>query len=155
IIVQYGIRYTNVGYAPYYPTSQFLIFGSDNWKKIPYTWNQTFFVPNQVDQKLAFKNDYQPWKTHNTWMQQPVRKPCDIDFDDDVDQDDINAITAARGQTVQPGDWRDYDKDGVITVNDARACTQRCTLGNCAITSPAGRILSVSPRQVFPGSTVN
>ena len=41
-------------------------------KKIPTVWNQTYFVPNQVDEKLAFKNDYQPWKTHNTWMQQPL-----------------------------------------------------------------------------------
>lgn len=155
IIVNYGVRSGGLEYQPSYPTSQFLIFGSDQWKKIPTTWNQTFFVPNQVDQKLNFKHDYQPWKTHNTWMQQPLRKPCDIDFDDDVDQEDINAITSARGQTALPGDWRDYDKDGLITVNDARACTQLCTSGNCAITNPGGRILSVSPRQVFPGSTVN
>src|SRR5262249_9933685 len=142
-------------FEPKYPPADFLIFGSDQWKKIPTNWNQYYFVPRQVDQKLAFKGDYQPWKTHNTWMQQPVRKPCDIDFDDDVDQDDIAAITAARGQTVPPGDWRDYDKDGIITVNDARACTQLCTKANCALISPTAHILSVAPRQVFPGSTVN
>ncbi|HEY1238986.1 MAG TPA: hypothetical protein VGF16_00455, partial [Bryobacteraceae bacterium] len=156
IIASYSLPWTyDNSYEPKYPAADFLVFGSDQWKKIPSTWNQHYFVPNQVDQKLAFKNDYQPWKTHNTWMQQPLRKPCDVDFDDDVDQNDINAITAARGQTAPPGDWRDYDKDGLITVNDARACTQLCSLANCAVINPAGHILSVSPRRVFPGSTVN
>ncbi len=156
IIVNYSLPWTYDGsYEPRYPPADFLVFGSDQWKKIPSTWNQFFFVPNQVDQKLAFKHDYQPWKTHNTWMQQPLRKPCDVDFDDDVDQNDISAITAARGQTVPAGDWRDYNKDGLITIDDARACTQRCTLGNCAQINPTGHILSVTPRQVFPGSTAN
>jgi hypothetical protein len=156
IIVNYSLPWTYDGsYEPRYPAADFLVFGSDQWKKIPSTWNQHFFVPNQVDQKLAFKHDYQPWKTHNTWMQQPLRKPCDVDFDDDVDQNDINAITSARGQTVPAGDWRDYDKDRLITVNDARACTQLCTLGNCAVINATGHILSVSPRRAFPGSTLN
>ncbi len=156
VIVSYALRFSYDGsYEPQYPAAEYLVFGGDQWKKLPTVWNQHYFVPNQVDQKLAFKNDYQPWKTHNTWMQQPLRKPCDIDFDDDVDQEDINAILNARGQAAQPGDFRDFDKDGLITVNDARACTQRCTLANCAVTTPGGRILSVSPRQVFPGATVN
>lgn len=156
IIVSYSLPWTyDNSFEPRYPPADFLVFGSDQWKKIPATWNQHFFVPNQVDQKLAFKHDYQPWKTHNTWMQQPLRKPCDIDFDDDVDLNDINAITAARGQTALPGDWRDYDKDGLITVNDARACTLRCTLANCAAINPTGHILSVAPRQAFPGSTAS
>jgi hypothetical protein len=74
IIVSYAVRNPySAWFEPRYPTSQFLVFGSDSWKKIPTVWNQTYFVPNQVDEKLAFKNEYQPWKTHNTWMQQPLR----------------------------------------------------------------------------------
>jgi hypothetical protein len=74
IIASYAVRYPySAWFEPRYPTSQFLVFGSDSSKKIPTVWNQTYFVPNQVDEKLAFKHDYQPWKTHNTWMQQPLQ----------------------------------------------------------------------------------
>ncbi|MDX2151370.1 MAG: hypothetical protein SFV54_11605 [Bryobacteraceae bacterium] len=156
VVVSYGTGLSgyNAWYEPYYPGAQFLIFGSDQWKKLPTTWNQFFFVPGQVDEKLAFRHDYQPWKTHNSWMQQPMRKPCDADYDNDVDSADIAAITAARGKTAVAGDYRDFDKDGVITVNDARACALRCTGANCAAINPPARILSVNPRRVFPGSTV-
>jgi hypothetical protein len=76
IIASYALRYPySASFEPRYPTSQFLVFGSDSWKKIPTVWNQTYFVPNQVDEKLAFKHDYKPWTTHNTWMQQPPLLP--------------------------------------------------------------------------------
>lgn len=58
---------------------------------------------------------------------------CDINKDGRIDRIDINAIFAARGQKVQPGDPRDLDGDGLITVNDARGCTLKCTSPNCAI----------------------
>jgi hypothetical protein len=57
---------------------------------------------------------------------------CFVDSDNDVDLDDINLILAARGQSATPGDPRDADRDGVITVNDARACTRQCTRFRCA-----------------------
>ncbi|MCC6532016.1 MAG: hypothetical protein IT531_05665 [Burkholderiales bacterium] len=57
---------------------------------------------------------------------------CDIDQDGDIDRIDVAAITAARGQSAQPGDPRDADQNGIINVNDARACTLRCTRPNCA-----------------------
>ena len=57
---------------------------------------------------------------------------CDIDNDRDVDRHDINVIFTSRGQSAVPGDGRDADGDGVITVNDARACTLLCTRPKCA-----------------------
>ncbi|MGY6274995.1 CARDB domain-containing protein [Methylomonas sp. MgM2] len=57
---------------------------------------------------------------------------CDIDQDGDVDRNDTSLITAARNQPALPGDLRDYDDDGIITVNDARACVLKCTRNRCA-----------------------
>lgn len=158
VIVQHGTAgsdSTKLAWEPTVKPTQFYIYGSDAWKKIPITWNQRYFVPGQVDNKLAFRHDYQPWKSHNTWMQQPLRKPCDIDYDDDIDQNDVNLIFAARGQAAQANDWRDIDRDGTITVTDGRACSLKCTLPNCAAINQPARILSVTPRQVFPGTSAS
>ncbi|MEM7255522.1 MAG: putative Ig domain-containing protein, partial [Pseudomonadota bacterium] len=57
---------------------------------------------------------------------------CDLDVDRDVDRDDIAIIFAARGQAASPGDPRDIDGNGLITVNDARACVLQCTNLRCA-----------------------
>ena len=53
------------------------------------------------------------------------RQPCDADGDGIIDLADIQAIFAARNQLAAPGDPRDVDHDGLITVNDARICTLR------------------------------
>jgi hypothetical protein len=59
---------------------------------------------------------------------------CDVDVDADIDRNDIALINAARNRPASgPTDPRDPDRDGAITVNDARICTQRCTLAQCAI----------------------
>lgn len=57
---------------------------------------------------------------------------CDINNNGIVDRNDIAAIFAARGTQAQPGDPRDADRDGLITVNDARQCTLQCTNYKCA-----------------------
>lgn len=57
---------------------------------------------------------------------------CDVDGDADVDSTDVNAIRAAIGQTPTPGDPRDANADGLITMNDARACVLQCTRPKCA-----------------------
>ena len=58
---------------------------------------------------------------------------CDVDADGDVDQIDIRLIIMARNQTADPGDPRDADGDGVITVLDARTCVRQCSLPHCEI----------------------
>jgi hypothetical protein len=57
---------------------------------------------------------------------------CDIDGDGEVRRNDIEAILAARGTPAIPGDSRDADGDGLITVNDARICVLACTKPECA-----------------------
>jgi hypothetical protein len=58
---------------------------------------------------------------------------CDLDGDNDVDLDDIQAILAIRGQTVPPADpSADADGNGVINVLDARLCVLECSNARCA-----------------------
>lgn len=64
----------------------------------------------------------------------PAPMLCDIDGDRDVDVNDIKALTLAKGTPISgPGDIRDMDGDGMITVLDARQCVAFCTGGNCAV----------------------
>lgn len=57
---------------------------------------------------------------------------CDIDNNGKVDRNDIGRITSVLGSTVPPGDQRDVDGDGKVTVSDARMCTVKCTQARCA-----------------------
>ena len=57
---------------------------------------------------------------------------CDADASGTVDRSDIAAILSARGASVFPGDPRDADGDGQVTVLDARACVSLCTRAQCA-----------------------
>ena len=59
------------------------------------------------------------------------RTVCDVDTDGDIDINDITAIMAARGQQAEPGDPRDADGDGTITVLDARSCVLQCSNPRC------------------------
>lgn len=65
-----------------------------------------------------------------TWSDVPV---CLVDADNDVDNNDLNLIRAAIGQSPLVNDPRDANRDGKITINDVRACTARCTRAACAI----------------------
>lgn len=59
---------------------------------------------------------------------------CDVDRDGNIDIDDVQLIFAVRNLPAQqlPGiEPRDPDGDGLITVNDARICTLRCTDPAC------------------------
>ena len=57
---------------------------------------------------------------------------CDVDGDGDVDILDIQAIFAARNTPAIPGDARDRDGDGIITILDGRMCATECDLPRCA-----------------------
>lgn len=60
-------------------------------------------------------------------------RTCDLDNDADVDNADINLIMNLRNTTAAPGDPRDINHDGLININDARACVVQCTRALCAM----------------------
>lgn len=63
-----------------------------------------------------------------------VARVCSVDFDGDIDRDDIALITLARNQPASGAvDPRDPDRDGIITVLDARQCTLLCDRAQCAV----------------------
>jgi hypothetical protein len=62
-----------------------------------------------------------------------VPELCDVNGDGKIDFNDINAIFAARNTPASgPNDPRDPDRNGIITVNDARICVNLCTNAHCA-----------------------
>ncbi|HKY02283.1 MAG TPA: PKD domain-containing protein, partial [Burkholderiales bacterium] len=61
---------------------------------------------------------------------------CDVDGDGDIDKSDISLILAARGKPASVGDVRDANGDGLIAVDDSRACTLRCSRPGCAMPVP-------------------
>ena len=59
---------------------------------------------------------------------------CDVDKNGSVNRLDISLIIASRDKPASgPGDPRDANGDGTISVIDARSCVQLCKLPNCAI----------------------
>lgn len=62
-----------------------------------------------------------------------VVKTCDLDGNGSIDIKDIKAITKLFGTKVPPSTpLADADGNKIINVNDARACTLRCTKAKCA-----------------------
>jgi hypothetical protein len=70
--------------------------------------------------------------------------PCDVDFDSDVDSDDVGYINGAKGLPAITRDRRDADGDHVITLKDALICAEKCTLPKCA---PVIRRVPPPPRR--------
>lgn len=66
----------------------------------------------------------------------PIIQRCDVDGNNVVDINDIRAISLRRNQpAAHPDDPADWNRDNVITVNDARGCQLACALPRCATMS--------------------
>lgn len=67
----------------------------------------------------------------------PVTLLCDANGDGAVDRGDLDLIFAARGTPATgPGDPRDADGDGEITILDSRQCALRCDREDCEPAPP-------------------
>jgi hypothetical protein len=133
-----AVANNNCGYGP---QRGVYVFGdpTNTWVQTRRLWNQhTYHITNiRADGTIPAvqQNNWEVPGLNNFRLNEfgPYEAPpCDIDNDRDIDRLDIAAITAGRGQKAVPGDGRDADGDGRITVNDARACTLRCTRPRCA-----------------------
>jgi hypothetical protein len=63
----------------------------------------------------------------------PTTLICDANGDGRIDINDINAIMSARNTPARGlNDPLDPDHDGLLTVNDARICVNRCSKLRCA-----------------------
>lgn len=56
----------------------------------------------------------------------------DLDGDGDVDKNDVQIVTNARGAIPTAFDQRDVNGDGAINALDARALALQCTRTGCA-----------------------
>jgi uncharacterized repeat protein (TIGR01451 family) len=56
---------------------------------------------------------------------------CDVEENGNIDRNDIEAIFEARKTPADPGDPRDANRDGTITVRDSILCALRCTNRGC------------------------
>lgn len=85
----------------------------------------------------------------------PFVQRCDIDDNEIIDRNDILAISQDRNQpATDPDDPRDWDKNGVINVLDARGCTLACTYPRCASQDPRASRVAVNTVQAAPQNTV-
>ena len=58
---------------------------------------------------------------------------CDVNGDSKINSIDINLIFSANNLKVSAGDPRDFDSNGVISINDSRNCVLKCSKPNCAL----------------------
>jgi hypothetical protein len=64
----------------------------------------------------------------------PFVQRCDVDGNDVIDNNDLFAIRAHRGQPpVHPDDPMDWDGNGIIHGRDVGGCASSCTSNGCAV----------------------
>ena len=63
----------------------------------------------------------------------PLIQRCDVDGNNVVDNNDLFAIRAHRGQPSEPDDPMDWDGNGIIHGRDVGGCASSCTSNGCAV----------------------
>ena len=133
-----AVANNNCGFGP---QRGIYVYGDadESWVLTRQIWNQhTYHITNvNPDGTIPVEeqNNWQVMGLNNFRLNtfgQFEGPPCDIDLNRVVDINDILAIAAAKNTPAVPGDARDVDGDGVITVNDVRQCVLQCTNPRCA-----------------------
>jgi len=116
------------------------VYGSPNkdWALTRPIWNQyTYHITNINSDGTIPPVEENNWQVSglnnfrvNIVAQNEV-PVCDINQDGSIDLDDILGIRRSLRESAAPGDARDADGDGKITVNDARKCVLKCTNQHC------------------------
>ncbi len=133
-----AVANNNCGYGPHRGV---YVYGDadDEWVLTRQIWNQHTYHITNVNPDGTI-----PMLERDNWLEPGLNNfrlntfgqfegpPCDIDANRIVDINDIRAISAARNTPAVPGDARDVDGDGFITLNDARQCVLQCTNPRCA-----------------------
>jgi len=120
---------TTGGEAPLVPTGN-----PDDPNEVAYARTVTVFGTGLFTLTATARDDAgQTTSTSVEVLIAPPPIPCDVDGDSVIDATDIDEIFAARGSEASgPDDPRDPNRDGLITINDARACVLDCDLPECA-----------------------
>ena len=133
-----AVANNNCGYGP---QRGVFVYGDadDQWVLTRQIWNQHTYHITNVNPDGTI-----PVSEKDNWLEPGLNNfrlntfgtfegpPCDIDVDRIVDINDIRAIAAARNTPAVPGDARDVDGDGFISLNDARQCALQCDNPRCA-----------------------
>jgi hypothetical protein len=107
-----------------------------HWSAAPDQWRSLLGVlmrDRRLD--LVFSDDLNvDYSELTVTYVSPGARTGDLSGDDLVDQTDLNLLMAALNTaSYGPGDPRDLDGDGRITVLDARRLALLCTRPRCAI----------------------
>lgn len=95
-------------------------------------------VPTGTSGSLVFEVSATDAAGNTTTLARPYSvaaavRACSVDFDGDIDRDDVALVTAARNTPASgPTDPRDPNRSGVIDLADARTCSLRCDRPSCA-----------------------
>jgi len=123
----YTLSFSSDGGQTFLPIGT--VFGPETTS---YVWN-TSFAPRTTKQGLIRVEASDGFNVATASSELfAIALACDVNQDGSIDRNDIDAILRARNTKAAPGDLRDADGDGEITVNDARICTSRCTQAKCA-----------------------
>jgi acid phosphatase type 7 len=81
----------------------------------------------------------------------PTPMLCDADGNSEINAADITLISEAKGDPASPhpGDVKDADMDGTITVLDARKCATMCSSAECADALAACVGTEIQPERLF------
>lgn len=127
-------RIANLSAGAYSVKAEFI------YQTIAYGYAQNLFADNDINEVKDFKTMFDASAQKSQLIAQTdeivvnVKKLGDIDNDNDVDLNDVNAILAAKNTMASSvSDARDLNNDMKIDVLDSRQATLLCSRFKCAV----------------------